>query len=101
MRTQISRILSFSFSLRSDVTACNALDEQNAVKTKKNTCKSSFSDCKKAQDTAVEFSSICPEKPATSMTTMGVATTLAAKRRQLVQRILANNRMMRNHRINI
>ena len=48
------------FSIRAGITACKATDEMNRVKGLKSDCLAKFGDCKKAQDSAVEFTASCP-----------------------------------------
>merc|ERR1711892_91692 len=55
-------------AMKSDVTRCNAVTESDTVKTKKKTCLKTFSGCKKAQDSAVEYPATC-SAPVTSTST--------------------------------
>jgi len=75
--------------MKSDITDCKATDEMNRVKALKSSCLDKFGDCKKAQDSAVELTASCPT---ISVTTGAPSmTTMAAKHRQLVDRLLARN----------
>jgi len=86
-----------AFAMKSDITACNALNEANSVKAKKKTCLDTFSSCKKAQDSAVQYTATCPTKTS-SVTTMPTAsTTKSARRRNFVEKFLARNLIRRNH----
>jgi len=80
-------------AMKAAITDCKATDEMNRVKALKSHCLSKFGDCKKAQDSAVEFTASCPTP---SVTTMSGITTMAAKRRKLLQSILAKNIIRRN-----
>merc|ERR1712066_713525 len=73
---------------------CKTTDEMNRVKALKSHCLSKFGDCKKAQDSAVEFTASCPTP--SSVTTMSGITTMAAKRRKMLQSILAKSIIRRN-----
>merc|ERR1719477_388145 len=53
-------------AMKADIIACNALKESDNVKTKKKTCLRTFSGCKKAQDSAVEYTATCPAPATTS-----------------------------------
>jgi len=76
-------------NMKSDITACKATDEMNRVKALKSSCLDKFSDCKKAQDSAVELTASCPT---TSVTTGAPSmTTMAAKHRALRDKLLARN----------
>jgi len=76
-------------NMKSDITACKATDEMNRVKSLKSSCLDKFSDCKKAQDSAVELTASCPT---TSVTTGAPSmTTMAAKHRALRDKLLARN----------
>jgi len=85
-----------AFNMKSDITKCKASDEADAVKAKKKACLSTFSDCKKAQDSAVQYTATCPAQTS-SATTMGMGTTKSARRRNLVEKFLARNLIKRNH----
>ena len=61
----------------------------NRVKALKGSCLEKFGECKKAQDSAVEFTASCPTLTVTTMSP-GM-TTMAAKRRNLIKSILAHN----------
>merc|ERR1719206_1722591 len=54
--------------MKVDIIACNAVKEADSVKNKKRTCLKTFSECKKDQDSAVEYTATCPA-PATTPTT--------------------------------
>merc|ERR1711892_441712 len=56
-------------AMKSDVTRCNAVTESDTVKTKKKTCLKTFSGCKKAQDSAVEYTATCPASVTSTSTT--------------------------------
>merc|ERR1719154_783431 len=64
-------------AMRSAISQCNALKESNSVKTKKKSCLDTFSNCKKAQDSAVEYTATCPApiSVVTSITTLAIPTT--------------------------
>jgi len=67
-----------AFAMKPSIIACNALNEADAVKTKKKTCLKTFSGCKKAQDSAVEVAATCPDpvsKVKTTTATAPLATT--------------------------
>jgi len=86
-----------AFAMKSDITGCSALEEANSVKAKKKTCLATFSGCKSAQDSAVQYTATCPTKT-TSATTMPTAsTTKSARRRNFVEKFLARNLMRRSH----
>merc|ERR1711874_467609 len=51
-----------AFAMKSDITSCSALDEANSVKAKKKACLKTFSSCKSAQDSAVQYTATCPTK---------------------------------------
>jgi len=90
-----------AFAMKSDITKCSAVNEANSVKTKKKTCLTAFGDCKKAQDSAVEYTATCPAQT-NSATTMATATTTkSAKRRNIVEKFLARNLMRRSQHNNI
>jgi len=76
-------------NMKSEITDCKATDEMNRVKALKGSCLEKFSDCKKAQDSAVELTASCPTQetstPAPSMTTV------AAKHRHRLDKLLAKN----------
>jgi len=55
--------------MKASIAQCNALKEADAVKVKKKSCLSTFSACKKAQDSAVEYTATCPVN-STSITTI-------------------------------
>jgi len=75
--------------MKSEITECKATDEMNRVKALKGSCLEKFGDCKKAQDSAVELTASCPT---TSVTTGAPSmTTMAAKHRDLLDKILAKN----------
>jgi len=50
-----------AFAMKPKIIQCNAFDEADAIKKKKKTCLKTFSDCKKAQDSAVEVAATCPD----------------------------------------
>jgi len=78
-----------AINMKSDITDCKATDEMNRVKALKSSCLDKFGDCKKAQDSAVELTASCPT---ISVTTGAPSmTTMAAKHRQLLDRLLARN----------
>jgi len=79
-----------ALAMKSDVSKCSAKGEADNVKAKKKSCLKTFGDCKKAQDKAVEFTSTCPTKPSNPNKPM---TTKSAKRKSLVEKILASNLM--------
>ena len=56
---------------------------------------SKFSECKKAQDSAVELTATCPSTQ-TTMTTSAAMTTMSAKRRMLIADILHRNVIKRS-----
>jgi len=64
-------------AMKSDVTRCNAVTESDNVKIKKKTCLKTFSGCKKAQDSAVEYTATCPAPvtPTSSTSSPSTATT--------------------------
>merc|ERR1712048_1490084 len=75
--------------MKSEITECKATDEMNRVKALKGSCLEKFGDCKKAQDSAVELTASCPT---TSVTTGAPSmTTMAAKHRDLLDKLLARN----------
>jgi len=75
--------------MKADISSCKATDEMNRVKSLKSSCLSKFGDCKKAQDSAVELTALCPS---TTVTTSSPSmTTMAAKHRNLIKKLLANN----------
>merc|ERR1711892_726181 len=61
-------------AMKSDVTRCNAVTESDTVKTKKKTCLKTFSGCKKAQDSAVEYTATCPAPVTSTSTTSSPST---------------------------
>jgi len=76
-------------NMKSEITDCKATDEMNRVKALKSSCLEKFGDCKKAQDSAVELTASCPT---TSVTTAAPSmTTMAAKHRHLLDKLLAKN----------
>ena len=67
----------------------------------KTACLSQFSECKKAQDAAVELTATCPATQITmttmsTMTTGAAMTTMSAKRRRLIADILKRNVIKRS-----
>jgi len=76
-------------NMKSEITDCKATDEMNRVKALKSSCLEKFGDCKKAQDSAVELTASCPT---TTVTTGAPSmTTMAAKHRHLLDKLLARN----------
>eukprot|EP00092_Neocalanus_flemingeri_P065597 GFUD01079804.1.p1 GENE.GFUD01079804.1~~GFUD01079804.1.p1 ORF type:complete len:350 (+),score=119.04 GFUD01079804.1:69-1118(+) len=88
-----------AFAMKSDITKCNALDEANRVKALKKTCLKTFGDCKKAQDSAVEYTATCPTVTSTATTKPTMMTTKSSKRKSLVEKFLARNLMKRDTHI--
>lgn len=76
-------------AMKDEINGCKATDEMNRVKALKSNCLDKFGECKKAQDSAVEFTASCPTLTITTMAP-GM-TTMAAKRRNLIKSILAQN----------
>jgi len=76
-------------AMKDAINGCKATDEMNRVKGLKSNCLDKFGECKKAQDSAVEFTASCPTLTITTMAP-GM-TTMAAKRRNLIKSILAQN----------
>ena len=83
--------------LRGDIAKCSAKEEAKDVKAKKNTCLKTFGDCKKAQDSAVEYTATCPSETSSATTMATASTTKSAKRRNIVERFLARNLMRSGH----
>jgi len=81
-------------AMKSDISKCNALSEADRVKALKKTCLSTFSDCKKAQDEAVEHTATC----LSSSKPTGTSTTKSGGRRNIVERFLAKNIIKRSHK---
>merc|ERR1711915_530295 len=81
-------------AMKSDISKCNALSEADRVKALKKTCLSTFSDCKKAQDEAVEHTATCPS----NSNPTGTSTTKSGGRRNIVERFLAKNIIKRSHK---
>jgi len=84
-----------ALAMKSEISKCDALSEANSVKEKKKTCLNTFSDCKKAQDEAVEHTATCPSSSKPS----GTSTTKSGGRRNIVERFLAKNLIKRSHKI--
>merc|ERR1711915_1101706 len=61
--------------MKASIAQCDALEEADAVKAKKKSCLSTFSACKKAQDSAVEYTATCPVKITSNTSTSPVETT--------------------------
>ena len=68
------------------------MDRVQALKT---SCLGKFSECKQAQDAAVELTATCPATQ-TTMTTGAAMTTMAAKRKRLIANILHRNVIKRS-----
>ena len=86
---------------RSDLSSCEAKTEMDRVQGLKTACLSQFSECKKAQDSAVELTATCPATQTTmitmtTMTTGTAMTTMSAKRRRLIADILHRNIIKRS-----
>merc|ERR1719464_260631 len=79
-----------AFAMKSDLSSCEAKTEMDRVQGPKTSCLSKFSECKQAQDAAVELTAPCPASQ-TTMTTGAAMTTMAAKRRKLIANILHRN----------
>jgi len=75
--------------MKAGITACKATDEMNRVKGLKADCLAKFGDCKKAQDSAVEFTASCPSPTS-------VTTAVPVRRRDLMRGVLARN-LIRHH----
>lgn len=88
-----------AFAMKSAITKCSAVEEANSVKAKKKTCLNTFGDCKKAQDSAVEYTATCPTETSSATTMATASTTKSAKRRNIVERFLARN-LMRSSQLN-
>jgi len=86
-----------AFAMKSDITKCKASDEADAVKAKKKSCLKTFSSCKSAQDSAVQYTATCPAQTSSATTLATASTTKSARRRNLVEKFLARNLMKRNH----
>jgi len=86
-----------AFNMKSDITKCKASDEADAVKAKKKSCLKTFSGCKSAQDSAVQYTATCPAQTSSATTVATASTTKSARRRNLVEKFLARNLMKRNH----
>jgi len=86
-----------AFAMKSDITSCSALDEANSVKAKKKTCLKTFSSCKSAQDSAVQYTATCPTKTELVTAVPMVTTTNSARRRNFVEKFLSRNLMRRSH----
>jgi len=82
-------------AMKSEISKCDALSEADTVKARKKTCLNTFSDCKKAQDEAVEHTATCPS----SSKPPGTSTTKSGGRRNIVERFLAKNIIKRSHKI--
>jgi len=78
-------------NMKSDITDCKATDEMNRVKALKGSCLEKFGDCKKAQDGAVELTASCPTASSAVTTGAPSMTTMAAKHRDLLDKLLARN----------
>jgi len=86
-----------AFAMKSDITKCKASDEADAVKAKKKSCLKTFSNCKSAQDSAVQYTATCPAQTSSATTIATASTTKSARRRNLVEKFLARNLIKRNH----
>merc|ERR1711971_43811 len=84
-----------AFAMKSDLSSCEAKTEMDRVQGLKTSCLSKFSECKQAQDAAVELTVTCPASQ-TTMTTGAAVTTMAAKRRKLIANILHKNIIKRS-----
>merc|ERR1712222_123883 len=84
-----------AFAMKSDLSSCEAKTEMDRVQGLKTSCLSKFSECKQAQDAAVELTATCPASQ-TTMTTGSAMTTMAAKRRRLIANILHRNVIKRS-----
>jgi len=84
-----------AFAMKSDLSSCEAKTEMDRVQGLKTSCLSKFSECKQAQDAAVELTATCPASQ-TTMTTGAAMTTMAAKRRRLIANILHRNVIKRS-----
>jgi len=84
-----------AFAMKSDLSSCEAKTEMDRVQGLKTSCLSKFSECKQAQDAAVELTVTCPASQ-TTMTTGAAMTTMAAKRRKLIANILHKNIIKRS-----
>jgi len=87
-----------AFAMKSDLSSCSAKEEMDRVQGLRTSCLSKFSDCKKAQDSAVELTASCPASTTTTatMTTGAAMTTMSAKRRRLIADILYRNVIKRS-----
>jgi len=73
-------------AMKNEINLCKATDEMNRVKGLKGSCLAKFAECKKAQDSAVQYTANCP-------TLTSTMTTKAAKRggRNFLKSLLARN----------
>jgi len=86
-----------AFAMKAAITGCSALEEANSVKAKKKTCLQTFSGCKSAQDSAVQYTATCPTKTELVTAVPMATTTNSARRRNFVEKFLSRNLMRRSH----